>query len=440
MKGTIRICSLVLVASAAIGACGRTEPTKREPMSAAELVKKVGTSIVRIRTAGLGSKRESELAGDPPLCQTAPDSLGTGFFITDSGHILTNNHVVEEWALCRRSWPNIPLEVTLPSAEIVNATLIGRDPDTDLAVIKIDRKGVPSLAFADFTRIEVGQEVVAIGFPLASLLPGEATVTKGIVSAKDRAMGELADLVQTDATINHGNSGGPLLNLFAEVVGVNTIKLGSLATITPRADGSQVVDVDVTENLNFAVSSRIAERISGELISMNKVSRAVLGVTRSEAINETGALRFRLLDEPFSVGILVEEIASDSPVSKILKACDVVEQLGSFQIRSLGDLNNALLWIRSGETVKMQYRRYPPNKCSKVPDSGLFVWADPSRPRPRPTLSDPDSFLRGIRIPGRARDGDGDDYRKRIQAEQRIQVLNAKRDEGVVLTADVTLR
>jgi serine protease Do len=434
MYRSLRICSLAALASVFLTGCGGTKPL--EPMTAGQLVKKVHESIVRIRIVGIGTKNESQLAGDPSLCETAPSSGGTGFFVSNSGHILTNNHVVEDWALCRTSWPNVPMEVILSNNEIVSATLVGRDPATDLAVIKVDRKDLPALAFADFTKIEIGQDVVAIGFPMSGQLQGEPTVTKGIVSARERAIDELADLIQTDATINHGNSGGPLLNLVGEVVGVNTVKLTSTGKISRAEDGSTIFEVDVTEGMNFAVSSRIAERVSVDLISMNKVSRAVLGVTQGQAINESGALLSRLQEQPFSVGILVSKVAPDTPAAQILRRCDVVEAIGSFQIASIGDLTNALLWLRPGETVKLQYRRYPEDKCAELPPdpSGYTVLSRWFSRGPELPSMNPEPF--------RARRFQDLDqiYREFSQSLRRDRVLTARRDEGTVMTSEVTLR
>ncbi|HVO92264.1 MAG TPA: trypsin-like peptidase domain-containing protein [Terriglobales bacterium] len=412
---------------------------KGKPLALPQLVQAVRESIVRIEMVGIGTKSEGELNGDPPLCQNAPDSSGTGFIVSPEGHILTNNHVVEAWATCRRTWPNVPMQVHLSGGEIVNATLVGRDPDTDLAVVKINKQGLRALSFADFAKIEIGQDVVAIGFPRPGQIAGAPTVTKGIVSARERALEQLADLIQTDATINGGNSGGPLLNLFGEVVGVNTLRLRTFGRIIEGPDGAPVVDVDVSEGTNFAVSSRIAARVSSDIIANGAVSRANLGVTRGFAITDSGALIRRLQGQPFSVGILVDEIAPGTPAAKILGKCDVIEQLGSYRIANIGDLSNALIWLRRGETVKIQYRRYPPDKCAPLPRV-RDPYFDPSPNQFfRPRLSDPESFRSGpFEPPVRARD-----YQRpfeRYESARRFQILAAHRDEGKALTAEITLQ
>jgi serine protease Do len=416
---------------------------KDKSMTTSQLVREVRESVVRIQIFAIGSKSKSELGGDPEVCQNAPASGGTGFIIAVDGHILTNNHVVEMRALCSRAWPNVPIKVYLSSNESFDATLVGRDPLTDLAVLKISKNGLRPLAFADFNKAEIGQEVVAIGFPRPGKIEGAPTVTKGIISAKERALEYLADLVQTDATINGGNSGGPLLSLQGEVVGVNSVRLQSLGRVLQQPDGSVLIDVDVSEGTNFAVSSRIAARVSSDLISKREVSRAVLGVTLGEAITDNGALVRRLQGQPFSVGILVGEVAPGTPAARILGKCDVIEQLGSYAIANIGDLNNALIWLRSGQTVKIQYRRYPPDKCTKVPEA-FDPYFNPPKDDPsqrgvfRPRLSDPESFRARNFPSGTSRGGifggmhADNDRRKRI--------IEARRDEGKVLTSEITLR
>lgn len=428
-----------LLAALFLVGCG-----KGKPMTLPRLVQEVRESIVRIQMVGIGTKSEAELRGDPPACQNAPDSGGTGFVVSADGHILTNNHVVETWALCRRAWPNVNIQVHLPSSEVVTATLVGRDPATDLAVVKIAKKDLRPLPFADFAKIDIGQDVVAIGFPRPGQIAGAPTVTKGIVSARERALEQLADLIQTDATINGGNSGGPLLNLFGEVVGVNTIRLRTVGRIIEGPDGAPMVDIDVSEGTNFAVSSRIAARVSADLISKGSVVRANLGLTKGMAITDNGALIRRLQGQPFSVGILVDEVAPGTPAAKVLGKCDVIEQLGPYRIANVGDLNNALIWLRRGETVKIQYRRYPPDKCAPLPRQ-RDPYFDPPRERRvpsdfvRPRLSDPDFFRgNGLDFPSRGRD-----YQRLYdlyESTRRFQILAARRDEGKALTAEITLQ
>ena len=239
-------------------------------------MREVRESVVRIQILAIGNKHKSELGGDPEICQNAPDSGGTGFIISEDGHILTNNHVVEMRALCSRAWPNVPIKVYLSSSEPLDAALVGRDPLTDLAVLKINKNGLRPLAFADFNTAEIGQEVVAIGFPRPGMIEGAPTVTKGIISAKERALDHLADLVdrcndqwrQLGGTVTESRRRG--------CRGEHHQAAISGYRCSEQPDGSVLIDVDVSEGTNFAVSSRIAARVSSDLISKGEVLRADL--------------------------------------------------------------------------------------------------------------------------------------------------------------------
>ena len=392
-------------------------------MTPGQLVRAVHESVVLIRTLGIGQKSEADLAGDPPKCQNAPSGGGTGFVIAATGYILTNDHVA---APCPQAWPNVPLKVYLSSGEAFDATLVGRDPATDLAVLKIPRTSLRPLPFADYTEIEVAQDVVAIGFP--RLLGGGPTVTKGIVSAQGRSLDHLADLLQTDAAINGGNSGGPLLNLSGDVVGVNTTVLRVLVKGTQP---SGELDIDVTTGMNFAVSSRIAARVSSDLIASGRVQRANVGVMDGVSISETGAITQTLAGRPFSVGVLVTAIQPGTPAANLLKVCDVIERLDSHAIASWGDLTNALIWLRSGQTVQIRYRRYPPDKCAALPEvpfTKLGSWEEVQE-RVRRNPQDP-----------RARSADPwRAFTDEIRLRQG-RILQAYQSEGEVKTSPIALQ
>jgi serine protease Do len=165
------------------------------------------------------------------------EGTGTGVIITSNGLILTNDHVIDG----ARS-----ITVTLEDGRSFEASVVGRDTSSDLAILRVNASGLPALTFADQSDLRVGQWVIAIGNALD--LPGGPTVTVGVISALDRSIEEpngvdLEDVVQTDAAINPGNSGGPLLNLSGEIVGINTV-------VSSQAEG-----------IGFAVSSEVAERV-----------------------------------------------------------------------------------------------------------------------------------------------------------------------------------
>ena len=233
---------------------------------------------------------------------TRPQS-GSGVIIDLDGHILTNHHVIEG---------SDSITVTLDDGRKLDAELVGSDPLTDLALLRVDEPSLPFIPFADPSAVRVGEWVIAIGNALA--LPGGPSVTLGIVSALDRSFAPdqsnvLYGLVQTDATINPGNSGGPLMNLNGKIVGINTAVLR----------GSSV------EGIGFAVGGETAIHVSNQLIQWGKVRWPWLGVIVSELDAETAAE----MAVPFSRGILIRSLVSDSPAEMGgLKADDIIVSIG----------------------------------------------------------------------------------------------------------------
>ena len=217
----------------------------------------------------------------------AQPQSGSGVFIDGDGHILTNHHVIEG---------AVSYSVTLDDGRKLDAKLVGSDPLTDLALLRVDEPSLPFIPFADPSAVRVGEWVIAIGNALA--LPGGPSVTLGIVSALDRSFAPDQDnvlygLIQTDAMINPGNSGGPLMNLAGEIVGINTAVLR----------GGRV------EGIGFAVGGETAIHVSNQLILWGKVRWPWLGVIISELDAETVAE----MNVPFSEGIFVRSVVSDGP-------------------------------------------------------------------------------------------------------------------------------
>ena len=217
---------------------------------------------------------------------TQPQS-GSGVFIDGDGHILTNHHVIEG---------DVSLSVTLDDGRKLDAKLVGSDPLTDLALLRVDDTSLPFIPFADPSAVRVGEWVIAIGNALA--LPGGPSVTLGIVSALDRSFAPDQDnvlygLIQTDAMINPGNSGGPLMNLAGEIVGINTAALR----------GGRV------EGIGFAIGGETAIHVSNQLIEWGKVRWPWLGVIISELDAETAAE----MNVPFSDGIVLQSVVPDGP-------------------------------------------------------------------------------------------------------------------------------
>jgi serine protease Do len=225
-----------------------------------------------------------------------PDGMGSGVIVSPDGHILTNNHVVEGAR---------DLTVTLPDKREFKATVVGTDPKSDLAVIKIDGKNLPTISWGDSSKLQVGEYVLAVGNPFGL----NSTVTLGIVSAVGRGkMGitQYEDFIQTDAAINPGNSGGALVNTNGELVGVNT-------AIFSQTGGYQGV--------GFAVSTAMAKPIYESLVKTGKVVRGYLGVSIQD-INQDLAKSFGLTNQK---GALVSDVKEDSPADKAgLKQGDVI--------------------------------------------------------------------------------------------------------------------
>src|SRR5262245_11842863 len=262
-------------------------------------------------------------------------SAGSGFIITDDGYILTNNHVVQGAK---------KLQVTLDNGEKYEATVVGTDPMIDLGLIKIDAKGkkLPTLPLGDSDGLKIGHWVMAIGNPLGL----ERTVTVGIVSGKKRqvpigdTVPALANFIQTDAAINFGNSGGPLLDGRGRVVGISTaIFRGELA-----------------EGIGFAIPINEARRAAEELRAGGTVKRGFLGVTMNQSgITEKARAYYKL---PDTNGVLISEVTEDGPGDKAgLRKEDIVRKIDGDVIKDNQDLLARVASHRPGETVRLDVIR-----------------------------------------------------------------------------------
>jgi S1-C subfamily serine protease len=249
---------------------------------------------------------------------------GSGFIITPDGYLITNSHVAAG---------AVALHATLPDGRIVAGQLVGDDPDSDLAVVKI---GADNLAYArlgDSSRVRVGQIAIAIGSPYGF----QHTVTAGIVSALGRSMrsatGRLLDnIVQTDAALNPGNSGGPLVDSTGAVIGVNT------AVILPA------------QGICFAIASNTAERVTIALIREGRVRRAYLGISAQNLPLPRRVVRqFDLLHES---GARVETVAPDSPAARGgMRAGDIIVALADAPVTGVDDLQRLLTGGRIGDAL-----------------------------------------------------------------------------------------
>lgn len=321
------------------------------------VVKKVAPAVVKIETTTVlkvNSMQEMPDMNDPFLQQffghqsgrmnprqATPQrehGVGSGVIVTKDGYILTNNHVVDGAN---------EVKVFLTDGREFTAKVIGRDPKSDIAVVKVSADNLPVVALADSDKVEVGDVVLAVGNPFGV---GQ-TVTKGIVSATDRSgMGieDYENFIQTDAAINPGNSGGALVDINGRLIGINT-------AILSRSGGSQGV--------GFAVPSDTARSVMQSLITDGKVTRGYLGVMIQ---NVTPALagEFKLKE---AKGALVSEVSPDSPAAKAgFKDGDVVLTYNGKNVTDSQHLRLAVADTKPGQTVPVEVLRNGEKQALKV--------------------------------------------------------------------------
>jgi len=256
-------------------------------------------------------------------------SLGSGFIIAGDGSILTNNHVVENAQ---------KIVVRLADEQEYEAKVIGRDPKTDIAVIKIEaKKALPAASFGDSDRLEVGEWVVAIGNPFGL----DSTVTSGIVSAKGRHIGQgpYDNFIQTDASINPGNSGGPLINLRGEVIGINT-------AIFSRTGGNI--------GIGFAIPINLVKELLPQLRGKGKVVRGYLGVLIQKVTPEIA----ESLGMDRARGALVANVSKDGPAEKAgVKVGDVIVEFDGTEIKDSSDLPLIVARTSVAKKIKIKVLR-----------------------------------------------------------------------------------
>ena len=259
-------------------------------------------------------------------------SLGSGVVVSADGYILTNTHVIGNAG----NRPSV--RVTLPGGREQAATLVGTDEVSDLAVIKVDAKGLPTLAWGDSDKLRVAEWVLAIGNPFQ--LSG--TVTLGIVSTVVRSgeqVGAVQDFIQTDAAINPGNSGGALVNARGELVGINTM-------IYSETGGYQ--------GIGFAIPSNRARRIMDELIQHGSVSWGSIGWIELIMVDDDVARRNNLP----AAGAFVRRIAADASAYRAgIKVGDVLQRVNGQPIASVDQLDRLIIGQKVGTTVRLDVVR-----------------------------------------------------------------------------------
>lgn len=272
-------------------------------------------------------------------------ATGSGIIISEDGYIVTNNHVVDSsssnssysyYELSKATSIKVKLNTaTYGEDAVFDATVVGQDSQTDLAVLKIDKDGLTPAEFADSDQAVVGEFVMAVGSPLGL----DTTVTQGIISAVDRQVesdGVVYTCIQTDAAINSGNSGGALVNSDGKVIGINTLKL----------TGSNV------EGIGFAIPINSTLDVIDQLIDYNKVLRPYIGITGID-VDENTAKRYDLV-----IGVYVQSVENFSPAEKAgLKAGDVIIKADGKDITTMDELTEIKNSHQIGDTISLIVNR-----------------------------------------------------------------------------------
>lgn len=263
---------------------------------------------------------------------------GSGIIISADGYILTNNHVIEGAD---------SVSVLLQGGEEVKAEVVGADADSDLAVLKIDKTGLPVAVLGDSSKTQTGEIVLAIGNPLGEELAG--SVTMGVISATDRTLnveGRTMKLLQTDAAINPGNSGGALVDLNGTVIGINTLK-ETIAGIDPSYGTISA------EGIGFAIPINEAKPIIEQLIKQGYVSRPGIGISGFEITDTIKQYYSRVMpDMPYGIG--VNSVVSGGPADKAgIKAGDIIIKVDGTEIKTFDELQSIVKQHQIGDKIKI---------------------------------------------------------------------------------------
>ncbi len=291
-------------------------------------VQKIGPAVVTVVGTIPGQMTFFGPTGDATVS-------GSGFFVSDQGYIVTNNHVVEGTK---------EVNIILSDGTQEKATIVGTDQYADIAVLKTDGKVPGTAALGNSDKLNPGETVIAIGSPLGNF---KNTVTVGVVSATGRSIDtgngyQMDDLIQTDAAINHGNSGGPLVDLAGEVIGINTL-------IVRNTNNG-----DVAEGLGFAIPVNTAQAIAQQIIQKGYFARPYIGINY-QPIDPNIAARYNL---PAQWGVYVTDVASGSPASQAgLQQGDIITKVGDVSLDETHAYVNTLFTYKPGDQITLEVNR-----------------------------------------------------------------------------------
>lgn len=305
--------------------------TGLESVNFAPVVKKVKPAVVKVVSESMRENRFGDSFLDQffnvPQRKERVPGIGSGFLISSDGYIITNNHVVAN---------AIKVSITTIDDKEYKAKIIGTDPKTDLALLKIKADNLPFIALGDSNKIEVGEWVLAIGNPLGQ----DLTVTAGIISAKGRQLGlaDYEDFLQTDAAINMGNSGGPLINMDGKVVGINS------AILAPT--GGNV-------GIGFAIPSSLARKVIDDLKNKGRVVRGYLGIN-IQTLSEKEAEEL----DYSTAGVLVAKVEKGSAAEKAgLQKWDLIVGINGEAVKKADELSTRIAELNPGDKVTLEIFR-----------------------------------------------------------------------------------
>ena len=307
----------------------------------------VTSGVVHVKTLYRNSSDASSLLGELYGQESTPGvGSGSGVIISPDGYIATNNHVIENAS---------EIQVVLHDRRVFTATLIGRDPTTDVALLKVEAKELPFVALGNSDNAQIGEWVLAVGYPYSL----NTTVTAGIISAKGRSISiigrslsrvaaaqpatAIESFIQTDAAINPGNSGGALVNMNGELIGINT----AIASLTGSYAG-----------YGFAVPVNLAKKILDDLKEFGKVRRGILGVSFPSAAVEDQFLQQQGIEPGTVRGVFVTGIQKGGAADEAgLREGDIIQRIDSVDILNAAEFSEHIGRHRPGDQINVQYMR-----------------------------------------------------------------------------------